>query len=126
MPKPSFRPVRESNPSSASVNESKSSLPIIEQTRPWQKSGNETPPPLDHQLKTQTRSATAQSKPSQTRLVQQAVSPSQPRSIADLPNVERKTVPATGSVLSRPAPRPANAPATATEAPARVLNFSIN
>lgn len=125
VPKPQFRPLRETNTSSAASNETKSTLPMIEQTRPWQKSGNEIPPPTEHQLQsiTQTRATTPYSGQTRIRPVMPALLKYPPHSTAELPAAERKIIPAPAP--QKPLPRPAALPVSGSENPARVLNFSI-
>ena len=128
MPKPQFRPIRETNTTSVTGSESKSTLPMIEQTRPWQKSGNENLPPTERQSPTnnQARSTASPSEQSRIRPVTQTTLQSQPRLAGELPRVERKLVPTTATAPQKASPRPAALPVPTSESPARVLNFSIN
>ncbi len=126
VPKPQFRPIRETNTANATGNEIKSTLPMIEQTRPWQKAGNEIPPPTERQLQsiTQTRATTPYSVQIRIRPVTPAMLQSPPHLTAELPIIERKIVPPTAPL--KPLPRPVTLPLPVSENPIRVLNFSIN
>lgn len=133
MPMPQFRPIRETTPTNAPVNESKSTLPMIEQTRPWQKSGNENAKPSERQPSnlTQARPTTfpneqTRARPGMPVSTAQATTGLPTRLTAELPTTERKVIPAATAAPQRPLPRPATTPMSTSEAPARVLNFSIN
>ena len=130
MPLPQFRPIRETTTTNAPVHESKSNLPMIEQTRPWQKPGNENAKPTERQQQnlTQTRPPAPPSEQNRIRPAVQTSPGTQSRLTAELPATERKVIPATGVAPQRPLLRSAAMPVPipASETPARVLNFSIN
>ena len=122
LPMPQFRPSREITPASTRAKETKGSLPIIEQSRPWQKSDTENPTPNDQTLPP-SRPATARSAPTTVSPTIPSAARSQPQLTAELPSVVRR-VPATTAPLPQTRPVPTTVPAGTS--PARVLNFSIN
>lgn len=130
LPKPQYRPTRESTPPTTATAESKGSLPIIEQTRPWQKSGNENKTAFNRSTPTlpQARPLAARTAPPGVRPATTSPTWQSPQLTAELPTTEQRVPATTAPLPKRPQPRPVTTPAPASEspAPARVLNFSIN
>lgn len=128
MPKPQFRPSREVVPHTTPAHEAKGSLPIIEQTRPWQKSGPEKPAATDRSLQPwpQARATVARTTPPGVRPVTPSTPWQLPQLTAELPTTDRRVPATTAPLPPRPQPRPVTTPVPAGEAPMRVLNFSIN
>jgi len=127
VPKPTFRPIRETNAIKAPALDAKSNLPMIEQTRPWQKPGIENSLPMDRQLQaiTQIRPAALPIEPKRIHPVTPTTLQPLPRLAAESLNYEHHYVTGMGPAPQLPLPRYKAVPAPISENPARVLNFSI-
>lgn len=125
LPMPQFRPTREMTPTTIPAKEAKGSLPIIEQTRPWQKSGIENPTASERTLPP-TGPITARYAPTTMPPTTPSTTWQQPQLTAELPSVVRR-IPATSAPLpQQQQTRPAPPQGPVGTSPARVLNFSIN
>lgn len=128
LPKPQYRPNLPVTPPTTVATEAKNSLPIIEQTRPWQKSVNDNITFSERSLPTlpQNRQATAGTAPPGGRPATMSPNWQPPQHTAELPTSERRVSATTTPLPQRPQSRPTTTPAPTNQAPARVLNFSIN
>jgi hypothetical protein len=128
LPMPQFRPTREVTLTATPATEAKGSLPIIEQTRPWLKSGDENKTASPRALPTlpQARPVASSSTLPGVRPAATALTSQSPQLTAELSTTVRRT-PTTGTQMPQPVQtRPTAAPTPASQTPARVLNFSIN
>jgi hypothetical protein len=128
MPKPQFRSTREVTPTTTPANEPKGSLPTIEQSRPWQNPGSENKTASERPSPTlpQTRPAVARTASPSVRPATTSPTWLQPQLTAELPTPDRRVPASTSPATPRSLSRPLTTPAPTSEAPARVLNFSIN
>ncbi len=128
LPAPQFRPIRETGPANAPASKKETSLPTIEQTRPWQKAGSESMTPREHSAKNMlpNRTVPVQTGPSRLRPAMPTTAWSPARTIPE-PTVKRHLPQLPASLQPKLGPQPPAAlPQPTNISPARVLNFSIN
>jgi hypothetical protein len=122
LPVSPARPSREAAPAATPAKEAKSALPIIEQTRPWQKPGLDERPANERFLPN--RAVMTPPLPASGQTTQRTPTPVPSQLINETPSAVRPFP--TGPVVAVPTPASRSSAPSMSPTPARVLNFSIN